>query len=197
MEYASKRRRIQRSPTPTLNVDDQDDDYEPYIPVAQRRQQKLAKLALRGTTNTDKLKIKKQQEEQDEREDAEREEERRKEKARKERTLLMEAQEVHSKKAVEDAKKTEGEKAEEADAEILAAIASRRKLASDLELAKGIHYTDSLKTSWRSPKYIREQTQEQHQQLREKFHILVDGEDIPPPIEHFSVFIFSPFLFVA
>jgi ATP-dependent RNA helicase DDX41 len=39
------------------------------------------------------------------------------------------------------------EKAEDADAEILAAIASRRKLASDLELAKGISYTDSLQTS--------------------------------------------------
>ena len=47
-----------------------------------------------------------------------------------------------------DAKKTEAEKAEEQDAEILAAIASRRKLASDLELAKGVQYTDPLKTSY-------------------------------------------------
>ena len=47
-----------------------------------------------------------------------------------------------------DAKKTEAEKAEEADAEILAAIASRKKLASDLELAKGVQYTDPLKTSY-------------------------------------------------
>ena len=46
-----------------------------------------------------------------------------------------------------DAKKTEQERAEEADAEILAAIASRRKLASDLELAKGVQYTEALKTS--------------------------------------------------
>jgi hypothetical protein len=47
-----------------------------------------------------------------------------------------------------DSKKTEGEKAEEADAEILAAIARRRKLASDLELAKGIQYTKSFETSY-------------------------------------------------
>lgn len=46
-----------------------------------------------------------------------------------------------------DAKKTAVEKAEEADAEILAAIASRKKLASDLELAKGIAYTESRTTS--------------------------------------------------
>jgi hypothetical protein len=47
-----------------------------------------------------------------------------------------------------DAKKTEGEKADEADAEILAAIARRRKLASDLELAKGIQYTESIESSY-------------------------------------------------
>jgi len=47
-----------------------------------------------------------------------------------------------------DAKKTEAEKEEEADAQILAAIASRKKLASDRELAKGIEYTETLRTSW-------------------------------------------------
>ena len=47
-----------------------------------------------------------------------------------------------------DAKKTEAEKEEEADAQILAAIASRKKLASDRELAKGIEYTEMLRTSW-------------------------------------------------
>ncbi|KAH7907968.1 P-loop containing nucleoside triphosphate hydrolase protein [Hygrophoropsis aurantiaca] len=182
----SKRRRLQRSPSPvSYKLDDEDSTYEPYIPVAQRREAKLAKLSSLGS-NVDKEKSRKQLEELLEREDEEREEERRREKARRERTLLMEAQDVHSKKAAEDAKKTDVEKAEEADAEILAAIASRRKLASDLELAKGISYTDSLKTSWRAPRYIRERSEEQHQRLREKYHIIVDGEDIPPPIEHFS-----------
>jgi len=46
-----------------------------------------------------------------------------------------------------DAQKTEAEKAEEADAHILAAIVSRKKLASDRELAKGIEYTETLRTS--------------------------------------------------
>jgi hypothetical protein len=46
-----------------------------------------------------------------------------------------------------DAKKTEAEKEEEEDAHILAAIASRKKLASDRELAKGIEYTETLRTS--------------------------------------------------
>lgn len=100
MESAPKRRRIQRSVSPTYNLDIQEDDYQPYVPVAQRREQKLAKLSSWGA-HAEKSRAKKQ-EEQEEREDAEREEEERKrEKARKERTLLMEAQEVHSQKALE------------------------------------------------------------------------------------------------
>ncbi|KIM87685.1 hypothetical protein PILCRDRAFT_815266 [Piloderma croceum F 1598] len=186
MESAPKRRRIQRSQSPTYyELDDQDDSYEPYIPVAQRREAKLAKLTSWGASS-EKEKAKKQLDELEERRDEEEEEAKRKEKARKERTLLMEAQDVHSKKAEEDAKKTEGEKAEEADAEILAAIANRRILASDMELAKGISYSEPLKTSWRPPKYIRDKSEEEHRKLREKFHILVDGDDIPPPIEHFQ-----------
>ena len=101
-ESAAKRRRLQRSPTPEYKLDDEDDDYVPYVPVAQRRQAKLAKLTSRGA-NADKDQAKRQQEEQEEKEDEEREEERRREKARKERTLLMEAQEVHDRKAAEGA----------------------------------------------------------------------------------------------
>lgn len=46
-----------------------------------------------------------------------------------------------------DAHKTEAEKAADADAEILAAITSRRKLASHMELAKGVQYSESIQTS--------------------------------------------------
>ncbi|PFH47084.1 hypothetical protein AMATHDRAFT_68432 [Amanita thiersii Skay4041] len=182
MSQTSKRRRVEHSP-PVYRLDDEDDSYEPYIPAARRRQEKLAKLTSWGmNTDRDTPKI----DDNQEHEDAQKEEEMRREKARKGRTLLMEAQEVHQRKAAEDAKKTEGEKAEEADAEILEAIRSRRKLASDMELAQGIQYTDSLKTSWRPPEYIRVRTPEQHQSLRDKYHILVDGENIPPPIESFN-----------
>ena len=41
--------------------------------------------------------------------------------------------------------------------------------------------------SWRPPRYIRERTEAQHAKLRDKYHILVEGEDIPPAIEKFSV----------
>ncbi|KAF9475315.1 DEAD-domain-containing protein [Pholiota conissans] len=187
------KRRQERSPSPVYKLDDADDSYEPYIPVAQRRQAKLAKLANLGM-KSEKSTAQQLQQELDEREDAQREEERTRERARKERTLLLEAQEVHSKKAAEDSKKTAVEKAQEADAEILDAIKSRRKLASDMELAQGIQYTEPIKTSWRPPRYIRDRTAEQDQKLRDKYHILVEGEDIPPPIEHFAV---GPYSFPA
>lgn len=96
---SAKRQRI-RSPSPVYTFDDQDDSYEPYVPIAKRRQEKLTKLSSWGI-NAGKSKTKKQQEEADEREDALREEELKKEKARKERTLLIEAQEVHLQKAAQ------------------------------------------------------------------------------------------------
>lgn len=100
MESAPKRRRIQRSESPVYKLDDQDDSYEPYVPVAQRREAKLAKLSSLGT-NADRERAKKQLQESEERRDEEEEEVKRREKVRNERTLLMEAQEVHSKKADE------------------------------------------------------------------------------------------------
>jgi ATP-dependent RNA helicase DDX41 len=94
-----KRRRIERSPSPTYKLDDQDESYEPYVPVAQRRQEKLRKLASRGL-NADREQLRKQRE-LDAQEDELREEEKQRERERREKTLLVEAQEVHSRKAAE------------------------------------------------------------------------------------------------
>lgn len=101
MTSESRRRRYERSPSPTYKLDDEDDTYEPYVPVSQRRQEKLAKLSSLGfnsSKKTDKTRLKEEQEAKDE---EQQEEEIRKEKSRKERTLLVEAQEVLQKKAVE------------------------------------------------------------------------------------------------
>jgi DNA-binding transcriptional ArsR family regulator len=73
-----------------------------------------------------------------------------------------------AKTEVADAKKTEAEKEEEADAQILAAIASRKMLASDRELAKGILYTEALRTSC-----VARLSDRDHSTL--SFHFLLDG----------------------
>jgi ATP-dependent RNA helicase DDX41 len=95
-----KRRRIEPEEKPALSLDDAD-DYVPYIPVAQRRQQRFEQLANRGYSRSSALTTVKHAEEQEAKEDEEREEELRREKARKERTLLEEAQDVHRNKAEE------------------------------------------------------------------------------------------------
>jgi len=98
-ETSVKRRRVQRTPSPDYKLDD-DDNYQPYIPVAQRRLAKLAKLSALGSSSG-RDKSQEAREAEDERENEEQEEERRREKVRRGRALLVEAQEVHSKKASE------------------------------------------------------------------------------------------------
>ncbi|XP_050398805.1 probable ATP-dependent RNA helicase DDX41 isoform X2 [Patella vulgata] len=53
------------------------------------------------------------------------------------------------------------------------------------ELAKGIQYEDPIKTGWRPPRYIMNMPEAKHDKLRKKWHILVEGDNIPPPIKSF------------
>ena len=55
------------------------------------------------------------------------------------------------------------------------------------ELAKGVSYAQSIRTGWNPPKYIMAMPDARHQRVREKLHILVEGEDIPPPLKTFKV----------
>eukprot|EP00939_MAST-03C_sp_MAST-3C-sp1_P003900 g3900.t1 len=59
-------------------------------------------------------------------------------------------------------------------------------LVSVSERAKGVTYQEALKTSWRPPRHIREMSKERMVKLRKKWHILVEGEDVPAPIKSFK-----------
>ena len=39
---------------------------------------------------------------------------------------------------------------------------------------------------WRAPWYIRDLSEAQQQEIRDKNHILTEGDDLPPPIPHFA-----------
>eukprot|EP00559_Dactyliosolen_fragilissimus_P001108 CAMPEP_0184862076 /NCGR_PEP_ID=MMETSP0580-20130426/6607_1 /TAXON_ID=1118495 /ORGANISM="Dactyliosolen fragilissimus" /LENGTH=769 /DNA_ID=CAMNT_0027359799 /DNA_START=69 /DNA_END=2378 /DNA_ORIENTATION=+ len=54
------------------------------------------------------------------------------------------------------------------------------------EVAKGVTYTHSIPTSWRVPKRILQQGETSWNQSRKNWHILVEGEDIPPPMKSFG-----------
>jgi hypothetical protein len=44
-----------------------------------------------------------------------------------------------------------------------------------------------LSVRWRAPGYIRDRTEAENDKIREDYHILVSGDDIPPPIPRFEV----------
>lgn len=60
------------------------------------------------------------------------------------------------------------------------------------ELAEGVKYKSSLPTSWRCPKSILRQGEREWDKIRQKWHILVEGDDIPPPIRSFKDMAFPP-----
>uniref|UniRef100_K3X7H8 RNA helicase n=1 Tax=Globisporangium ultimum (strain ATCC 200006 / CBS 805.95 / DAOM BR144) TaxID=431595 RepID=K3X7H8_GLOUD len=65
-------------------------------------------------------------------------------------------------------------------------------LVSAQERADGIRYTEAMKTTWKPPKSIADMTPEECDAVRKKWHILVEGEDIPPPIKSFAYMRFPP-----
>ena len=99
MESRVRRSRIEQTNVDEYNMDD--DDYEPYIPIAQRKQAKFN--ALVSSSRPSQSSRRAQLEAAEENEEELEEEERQRENARIERTLLMEAQEVHERKAAEGA----------------------------------------------------------------------------------------------
>ena len=54
-----------------------------------------------------------------------------------------------------------------------------------MELARGVKYEDSIKTSWRPPRHIRAQTKADADKFRRKKGISVEGDDCPPPLGSF------------
>ena len=84
-------------------------------------------------------------------------------------------------------KVSEMDKQREEEAKILHSIQETRALMSVGELAKGVVYSESLRTGWRPPRYIRGASESRHERVRKKMHILTDGEKVPPPIKTFRV----------
>ncbi|KAJ8295713.1 DEAD-box ATP-dependent RNA helicase 35 [Rhodotorula toruloides] len=185
--YTRRRRTPTPPPPDPYAVLDEDESAPLYVPLKQRRAQLVSKLAAKGTGGAAAAAEKRKREELEEEEkERERDEEEARRKKREAQTLLMEAQEVKRQKALEESAKTEQQKREEEEAKILAAQeATRKKLAGAEEVAKGIVYTERMKATWRPPHYLRGKSEEEHDAVREKFHILVSGDDIPPPIPNF------------
>ncbi|CAG8437427.1 6185_t:CDS:10 [Funneliformis mosseae] len=156
-------------------LDLEEDNYVPYVPIKQRREVKLQKLASQRRLPESQ----KDSEVDDEIEESV------KAGPKANVSLIDQAVEVKKQKMIEDSFKTDSEKKLEEERAIMEAVAQRKLLASDRELAKGIIYTEPMKTTWHTPRHIRERPQSVHDAIRQRYHILVEGEDVPPPIKHF------------
>jgi ATP-dependent RNA helicase DDX41 len=170
-------------------------DYKPYVPVAKRRAQLLARakdgLAKRarvvetsddpaagGGTSGGEKKVLTQEEVDDQA----------REKARRETTLLKTAREVKERKEQADKDKTKADLEAEKDAMLLVEMErAQKKLAGVKEIAEGTVWTENIKTSWTAPRWIREMTELDLGAVRETRHILVEGDNVPPVIEKFAV----------
>eukprot|EP00906_Rhabdomonas_costata_P027070 RCo038503 len=109
--------------------------------------------------------------------------------------LSVKAQKSLFELAVELKRKKEGEdstvqrnKEQRAKEEqlLLEAVSESKPLMAVQEIAKGVKYAESIKVTWTPPRALREMSEEQAEGIRKTFHILVDGEDIPPPIRSFE-----------
>ncbi|CAG8570754.1 9021_t:CDS:10 [Ambispora leptoticha] len=157
------------------DLENENDDFVPYVPIKQRREAKVRKLQ----------RMRHLPEPQVEREENEKDEDSLVAGPKANISLIDQAVEVKKQKALEDSMKTDAEKKLEEEKAIMEAVAQRKLLASDRELAKNIIYHDPIKTTWRPPRHIRERSQQEHDEIRKKYTILVEGENIPPPIKHF------------
>ncbi|CAG8549840.1 10005_t:CDS:10 [Paraglomus occultum] len=170
---SNQKKREKQSDSPDLSPDE---DYIPYVPIKRRREKKLQRLV----SQRDNRQEQKQSENEEEAEDdyvAG---------PKAHVSLIDQAVEVKKQKAIEDSAKTDAQKKLEEEKAIMEAVAQRKLLASDRELAKGIIYTEPMKTTWKPPRYILEKSEKDHDNVRQKYHIYVDGEDIPPPIKDFK-----------
>ncbi|KAE8700613.1 DEAD-box ATP-dependent RNA helicase 35B [Hibiscus syriacus] len=70
--------------------------------------------------------------------------------------------------------------------EMIEHLSDRKTLMSVRELAKGITYTEPLMTGWKPPLHIRRMSRKDRDFIRKQWHIIVDGEEIPPPIKNFK-----------
>eukprot|EP00428_Durinskia_dybowskii_P074380 CAMPEP_0170402068 /NCGR_PEP_ID=MMETSP0117_2-20130122/25360_1 /TAXON_ID=400756 /ORGANISM="Durinskia baltica, Strain CSIRO CS-38" /LENGTH=632 /DNA_ID=CAMNT_0010658911 /DNA_START=57 /DNA_END=1955 /DNA_ORIENTATION=- len=59
-------------------------------------------------------------------------------------------------------------------------------LQSSEEIASGNKRTESLVTTWKPPRYISDKSESEHEEMRKKWHILIEGDGCPPPIKSFA-----------
>ncbi|KAL1517438.1 hypothetical protein ABEB36_001203 [Hypothenemus hampei] len=160
--------------------DSEDDNYVPYVPVKERKKLKLQKIGRLG-----QIKDSDPSKSLSENELGEDEDEETQIWGRKNNIPLLD-QHNELRKLAEAKKVSAAERQLKKEEEILEIVAEKKALMGVSELAKGIQYSDPIKTSWRPPRYILLLPNSRHENLRNKLRILVEGDEIPPPLRTFK-----------
>ncbi|KAL7294286.1 hypothetical protein TKK_0012301 [Trichogramma kaykai] len=156
-----------------------DDEYVPYVPVKKRKELQLMKLGRLSQLKEESHgagKSSSENEKDDEDENLW---------GRKSNISLLD-QHTELKKMAEAKKESAMEKRLKEEEKILESVAENKALMGVAELAKGIEYTDPIKTSWKPPRCILNLSEERHNRIRKKFGIAVEGEDVPVPLRTFK-----------
>ncbi|KAI9032215.1 P-loop containing nucleoside triphosphate hydrolase protein [Hyaloraphidium curvatum] len=171
VESRKRSRPADDEPADPLALLDDADDYVPYVPLKQRRAEKMSRLQRHlvrpGAEDARQLS----------------DEEAASAGPRANVSLIDQAVELKKKEA--EKPKSEVQKVIDEEKKILDAHSARKALQSDRELAIGVQYTEPLPSSWTPPRALRTMPEAKRNKIRDEFHILVEGEDPPPPIKSF------------
>ncbi|CAF1159347.1 unnamed protein product [Didymodactylos carnosus] len=189
-QFQAKRRRIERSNSKELDLDiDSEIINEPvYVPLKQRRLKLLERL--HGGNSGDEN----SQNSADSRKFSHTNHNHVDEEItvgpQAQFTLLEQSTELKKKQT--DSEQTNTDKILQEEQRILENVVETKALMGVAELAKGIEYTEPIKTSWRPPRAIKSMENERHQRVRSRYNIIVEGDDIPAPLQTFESMKFPP-----
>ncbi|OZC12843.1 hypothetical protein X798_00477 [Onchocerca flexuosa] len=196
-KYQARRRQIEeeeaRRRREGFLSDEEDasmDDF--FIPARQRKKEKmhrraLLKQVLHAKGGAPDVDTEKEDLEFLERKRRKKEEERKAEEAKK--SLLEKHNELLE---AEIGDRNSEKKKREEEQKLLESVAPGTALMAVAEIARGVKYEESIKTSWHPPRHILAVSDEEHTAMRRKKGILVDGDDVPPPIGSFIEMKFPP-----
>ncbi|XP_012522153.1 ATP-dependent RNA helicase abstrakt [Monomorium pharaonis] len=162
---------------------DTDDDYEPYVPAKHRKRQLLTKLGKIGQLKEETNNGIGKSSSENEKDDADNDDGQ--VWGRKSNISLLD-QHTELKKLAEAKKESAMEKQLKEEEKILESVAENKALMGVAELAKGIQYKDPIKTNWQPPRVILNLGEVRHERVRRKLRILVEGDEVPPPLKTFK-----------
>ncbi|KJH44666.1 DEAD/DEAH box helicase [Dictyocaulus viviparus] len=193
-KYEERRRQIlleeqkQKRDGMNLSSDEEHLADELFLSAAQRRKEKLHRRALLKHVLAPSSA---QQEEELAAKRRRQEEEKRSEESKK--TLL----EKHAELKEKDSEIDPRERQRLEEEKLLESVTQNSALHAAVEIAQGVQYTESFRTSWRPPLHIRNQSEEDFNEYRKRRGIVVDGLDCPPPIGSFLEMKFPKSLLIA